>query len=136
MWCWMSGVRSLNSTSCCIVLNFCCCCCCDCCQVAYRGIPTKVSISCLQEEVGIRIQCMLRSHAASCGDLEPLFCEESLADPKFKGKDGFVDKALLLASSAARAAANKLLAGDAATDGDTVKAPLINLMSSLLRFDC
>lgn len=104
--------------------------------MAYRGIPTKISISCLQEEVDIRIQCLLRSLAASCGDLVPLFCEESLADPKFKGKDGHVDKALLVASNAARAAANKLLAGDAATDGDTVKAPLINHMSSMLPFDC
>ena len=66
----------------------------------------------------------------------PLFCEESLADPKFKGEAGHVDKALLVASSAARASANKLLAGDAATDGDTVKAPLINLMSSMLPFYC
>ena len=102
----------------------------------YRGIPTKVTISCLQEEVDIRIQCLLRSLAASAGDLVPLFCEESLADPKFKGKDGLVDKALLLASSAARAAANKLLAGDAATDGDTVKALWIKLMCSILPFDC
>ena len=102
----------------------------------YRGIPTKVTISCLQEEVDIRIQCLLRSLAASAGDLVPLFCEESLADPKFKGKPGHVDQALLRASSAARSAANTLLAGDAATDGDTVKAPLINLMSSMLPFDC
>jgi hypothetical protein len=86
----------------------------------------------LQEEVDVRIQCMLRSVAASCGDLVPLFCEESLADPKFKGKAGHVDKALLAASHAARSAANKLLAGDAATDGDTVKAPLLNLMSPIV----
>jgi hypothetical protein len=77
----------------------------------------------LQEEVDVRVQCLLRSHAASCGDLVPLFCEESLVDPKFKGKQGHVDKGLLEHSHAARSAANYLLAGDAATDGDTVKAP-------------
>ena len=46
-----------------------------------------------------------------------------MADPKFKGKPGHVDKALLRANSAARSAANTLLAGDAATVGDTVEAP-------------
>ena len=89
----------------------------------YRGVKTNVTISCLQEEVEIRIQAMLRGHAASSGDLTALFCEESLVDNKFKGKAGHIDKALLDGSQAARTAANKLLSGDACTDGGTVKAP-------------
>ena len=81
-----------------------------------------VAISCLEEEVDIRMQSLLRSHAAAAGDLVALFCEDSLTDPSFKGTKGHVDPRLLEASRAARTSANRLLSGEAATDGDTVKA--------------
>ena len=70
----------------------------------------------------VRVQSVLRSHAAAAGELVALFCEDSLTDPSFKGKQGHVDPRLLEASRAARTAANRLLSGEAATDGDTVKA--------------
>ena len=91
-------------------------------KVEYRGVEVSIKISGIAEEFDMRAAALIKSEAASCGDLTPLFCENELVKDKSKGTKGKIHPDLLKQVNEARQVANDDLQGDACRDGETIKA--------------
>ena len=91
-------------------------------KVEYRGVEFSISISGIAEEFDMRAAAFVKSEAASCGDIMPLFCENELVKDRSKGFKGKIHPDLLKHVNEARSVANASLEGDACRDGRAIKA--------------
>ena len=82
----------------------------------HLGVNVNVSVTSLLEHFTVAVECLVRTVAVDTAVLSPLCCEMDLALPGRVGSQAKVHKSLVVASSAARAAAESHLAGvDAAS---------------------
>lgn len=94
----------------------------------------QMQIATIDDEVETRVWCYLKSCMVAAGLLEPILCEDELAEcVLWSGPaNGFkVDKALLRGPQKMRKAANALLDREAANDGEAVKVVFVYMIISI-----